>query len=391
MKTTTENTFYRVWNELQNGALDKAVSLMEKASVEKVDTALARIPVTGDGFCALLSEAAEERIDVIESAARRLTAQRFGRTVNLYIPLYLSNSCVNACVYCGFHRSAGFARKTLTLDEVEREGERILREGYRSVLLVAGEDKKSVSVDYLGACIRLLKKIGFVFINIETQPLTVEEYRRLGDAGLDGVVIYQETYDRKIYERVHPAGPKMNFRWRMETPERVAKAGIRSLGMGVLLGLADYRRDAVVLASHIKYMEKKYWGTAVSISFPRIHSAPQGFTLEHPVTDEQLTRLIFAMRLGNPDSILTLSTRETAALRDRLFGAGINQVSAGSKTSPGAYASGLADDDAGEQFPVVDDRSPAEVVEAIRARGLEWVWKDWDVNLKPVTKYENHP
>lgn len=377
--------FIETWKRLWDGALDAAVARVEKATRSDARRALASAPVTFEGFLALLSPSADAERESLEKAARRLTEQRFGRVVNLYIPLYLSNSCVNSCAYCGFGKNQPIARKTLSVDEVRKEGERIYAEGYRNVLLVAGEDKREVSVGFLEECIRLLKDMGFVFVGIEVQPLSEDEYRKLGRAGLDGVTIYQETYDREIYERVHLAGPKSDFEKRLDTPERAARAGIRSVGVGFLLGLGDFRREAITLAAHIKHLQKYYWQTAVSVSFPRIHTAPGGFETQNPVSDEELIRLILAMRLANPDSLLTLSTRESPEMRDRLFGVGINQVSAGSKTSPGAYAIGAEDEASGEQFPVVDHRAPAEVVEAIRKKGLEWVWKDWDTNLKPAS------
>lgn len=380
-----QNSFRDVIKTLENGVLNNAVARVNSATEADVIGALSSVPVSFDGYLALISSATDSVVGEVETEARNLTEQRFGRTINLYKPLYISNSCINGCLYCGFSRDENIKRKTLSIAEVEREGETIFAEGYRNILLVAGEDKRSVPVSFIEECVKLFKKIGFAFVSMETQAMTEEEYRRLGSAGLDGVTIYQETYDRKIYETVHPSGPKKDYDWRIDAPERVARAGIRSVGMGVLLGLGDFTRDAITLASHIKYIQKKYWQTAVAVSFPRIHATPTGFELTNVISDEQLVRLILAMRLANPDSLLTLSTREGAKLRDRLFGVGINQASAGSKTNPGGYAGVEAEDSAGEQFPVVDDRTPGEVVEALKSRGLEWVWKDWDVNLKPVT------
>lgn len=365
--------------------MDRAAALAKNATPGAVLRALDHAPVTSEGFCALISDAADEHTGLIENAARDLTAQRFGRTMNLYIPLYLSSYCVNNCRYCWFRRDMPASRKKLTLAEVRSEGERLLAEGYKSVLLVAGEDPKQAPVSYIEECVRLMKEMGFVFVGIETQTMTVDEYRQLAEAGLDSVTVYQETYDRGIYDHVHPSGPKKDFRWRIDAADRIAQAGIRSVGLGVLLGLGDFYREVISLAAHVKHMQKNYWQTSVAVSFPRIHAMPNGYRLENAVSDSRLARMIFAMRLAFPDSVLTLSTREEAALRDRLFGAGINQVSAGSRTSPGAYAGGNSEDGAGEQFPVVDDRTPAEVVDALRTKGLDWVWKDWDVNLKPVS------
>lgn len=378
-------SFYDTWQAIQGGPLDRAVALAKNATPGAVLRALDHAPVTSEGFCALISDAADEHAGPIEKAARDLTAQRFGRTMNLYIPLYISSYCVNNCRYCWFRRDMPVARKKLTLDEVRSEGERLLAEGYKSVLLVAGEDPKQAPVSYIEECVRLMKEMGFAFVGIETQTMTVDEYRQLAEAGLDSVTVYQETYDRGVYDHVHPSGPKKDFKWRIDAADRVAQSGIRSVGLGVLLGLGDFYREVISLAAHVKHMQKNYWQTSVAVSFPRIHAMPNGYRLENAVSDGRLERMIFAMRLAFPDSVLTLSTREDAALRDRLFGAGINQVSAGSRTSPGAYAGGTSEDGAGEQFPVVDDRTPAQVVDALRAKGLDWVWKDWDVNLKPVS------
>ncbi|MDH4183521.1 MAG: 2-iminoacetate synthase ThiH [Nitrospinota bacterium] len=375
-----KNFFYETWAGHVAPNLGRAVEKIGQAKREDVLSALNNIPATQDGFLALLSSAADEALEKVEQAARGITEQRFGRTVNLYIPLYLSNACVNDCAYCWFGRSNPAPRRALTLEEVEREAACLRLEGYKNLLLVSGEDPAHVKVEYLADCVRLVKKAGFVFVGLEARALRTDEYRILAEAGLDSVTVYQETYDPAIYAQVHKTGPKKDYRLRMETPDRAAEAGIRNVAMGVLLGLGDMRFDAVALAAHVKHMQKKHWRTAVSISFPRIHAAPGGFAAAHPVADNELVRLIAAMRLAFPDSTLTLSTREAPALRDRLFGMGINQVSAGSKTSPGAYSLGGGE----EQFPVVDNRTPAQVMEAIREKGLEWVMKDWDVNMWPA-------
>lgn len=369
---------------LRDGALDDVVEKINSATPADVAAALEKIPVNLDGFLALLSPSADAFTDRVRDAARELTAQRFGRVVNLYKPLYLSNSCVNACLYCGFNASMDIRRKTLDLDEVAREGGILRAEGYASVLLVAGEDGASTPVTLIGESARLLKGMGFSYVGIEVAPLSVDQYARLGEAGLDGVTVYQETYDRAVYKQVHPGGPKRNFEWRLATPERAAKAGIRNIGLGFLLGLGDHRREAVALRAHVRFMQKTYWQTAVSVSFPRLHHTPAGFAPGRAVSDAELFRLVTAMRLANPDITLTLSTREAPALRDSLFGVGINHASAGSKTSPGAYSSIGHEDTAGEQFPVVDERAPEEVERSIKKLGLEGVWKDWDPRFKPA-------
>lgn len=364
--------------------IDSAMQRMDRATPDDVAGALKNIPVNLDGFAALLSPSADAFAGIVRNAARELTAQRFGRVVNLYKPLYLSNACVNACAYCGFNVSMGIRRRTLTLDEVAREGEILRSEGYASVLLVAGEDGKSTPVSLIEESVRRLKGMGFSYVGIEVAPLSVEQYARLGEAGLDGVTVYQETYDREIYKQVHRGGPKRNFEWRLATAERAAKAGIRNIGLGFLLGLGDYRREALALYAHVRFIQKTYWQTSVSVSFPRLHHTPEGFAPNRHVSDVELFRLITATRLANPDITLTLSTRESPVLRDSLFGVGINHASAGSKTSPGAYSAIGMEETAGEQFPVVDEREPAEVALSIKKLGMEGVWKDWDPRFKPA-------
>ncbi|HJM82703.1 MAG TPA: 2-iminoacetate synthase ThiH [Nitrospinota bacterium] len=363
-----------------DGALDEALNIMENADEANVISTLDQMPLTSDEFITLLSPIADNFRQQIEETAKELTRLRFGKTVNLYIPLYLSNHCINNCSYCWFGTDQNFERKVLSIQEAREEAKLLYRVGYRNILLVAGEDPKATSVEYLAEMILLMKEIGFVFVAIETQIFSTDEYSKLGAAGLDSVTVYQETYDPILYSKAHPSGPKRDYMWRINAPDRIAQAGIRGVSVGVLLGLGDFRREAITLATHIKHLNKAHWQTSVSASFPRIHSAPNGFSSEHAVSDTELVRLILAMRLTFPDSTLAISTRETPKLRDQLFGMGINQASAGSRTSPGGYSGGGA----GEQFPVADDRTPMEVASAIQDKGLEWVFKDWDINFKPI-------
>jgi len=388
-----KNSFFDIWSGAIHPKLEEAMGRIRAATAAEVETALDRTPATQEGFFALLSDMPEDLAARAQAAAREITQRRFGRTVNLYIPLYLSNHCVNSCAYCWFAKSNPSPRIRLSIEQVEAEARALRAEGYRSILLVSGEDPANIGVEFIAGCVRLMKRMGYVFVGLEAEAMETAEYRTLAEAGLDSVTVYQETYDPQVYAAVHPSGPKKDYRRRMETPQRAAMAGIRSVGMGVLLGLADWRKEAVALAMHVKHMNKYHWNTMVSVSFPRIHSAPGGFAPPHPVSDGEFARMIAAMRLAFPDSTLTLSTREAPALRDRLFGMGINQVSAGSRTSPGAYTHNIH---AGEQFPVADERTPAQVASAIREVGMEWVFKDWDPNLAPAPMTEdetggNHP
>ncbi|QQR80356.1 MAG: radical SAM protein [Deltaproteobacteria bacterium] len=262
--------------------------------------------------------------------------QRFGKTIQLYAPLYLSNECVDTCTYCGFSRENRIERKTLTPDEVLSEAQFLIHQNFQHILLVAGEHPKHVSPDYLEAC--LLKLKPFVSaLSIEVAPFEAAVYRRLTQAGLDGVVMYQETYDPEIYAKMHKGGPKKDYQQRILAPEEVAKAGVRQLGMGILLGLADHQKDAAALIKHVRHIQKKYWQTEITISLPRLRPCASSFEIPHPVSDEEFIELIAMLRCELPEVGIVLSTRESPALRDQLIGLGITRMSAGSRLEPGGY------------------------------------------------------
>jgi 2-iminoacetate synthase len=308
--------------------------------------------------------------------SQRLTLQRFGRAVRLYAPLYLSSHCVNRCRYCGFNRDNTFARVRLNIDEALAEAELLAREGFRDILLVTSEDREFITVPYLTDLARELRRT-FSFIGAEIYQMTAPEYRRLFDAGVEGVTLYQETYDRAAYATYHLGGPKADYDMRLQGPDDFAAAGMREIGLGALLGLADWRLETLALGEHASYLCKRYWQSRVSFSFPRLRPAcgvpPEAFP--HLLTDRHLVQMMLALRLCFADQGLVLSTREPADLRDRLVRLGVTKMSAGSRTNPGGY-SGRQESDG--QFEVCDGRSPAQVAEMLRVHGLEPVWKDWD-------------
>lgn len=306
--------------------------------------------------------------------ARRATLQRFGRTVQVFAPVYLSNECVDTCTYCGFSRTNKIPRRTLTADEVVAETRHLVDQGFRHVLYVAGEHPIQVSPDYLETVIRSVRPL-LSSVSIEVAPFDEAVYRRLAQSGLDGVVIYQETYDRNRYAEVHVAGPKRDFGKRLAHLDDAARAGIRHLGMGVLLGLSDWREDLVSLVRHAQTVRKKFWQTEIAISLPRLRPCESDFTPTHPVSDRDFLQAIAALRLALPDVGLVLSTRESPELRDRLIGLGITRMSAGSSTEPGGY---LHPEESLKQFETEDHRSPAQVAAAIENKGYEPVWKDWE-------------
>ncbi|MFA6431741.1 MAG: 2-iminoacetate synthase ThiH [Candidatus Margulisiibacteriota bacterium] len=310
--------------------------------------------------------------------ARKETLKYFGKTISLYAPLYISNECCNGCTYCGFNAKSKIKRSTLTLDQVMAEAKALKKEGFQHILLLTGEAPAKVPIEFIAEIVKKLKVL-FVSISIEIYPLSVEDYRLLIDAGVDGLTIYQETYHLATYKKVHPVGPKSDYGWRYAAPERAAKAGMRKIGVGFLLGLYDWRYEATKLAEHIEYLQKNYWQTQIQISFPRLNPAETKFKVEFPVSDADFIEMVCAFRIKFPQIGFTLSTREKASFRDKIFPYGFTQMSAGSKTNPGGYSLG---EKSGKQFEIADARSPKQVTAALIKAGYEPVWKDWDRDFR---------
>lgn len=329
---------------------------------------------TPEDFMALVSPAAEHLLEAMASASMQLTRKRFGKVMQMYIPLYLSNECQNICTYCGFSFDNRIPRITLDDEQILKEVEVIKKFGFDHVLLVSGEANQTVGTDYFERAARLIRR-SFSNVMLEVQPLEIRDYERLIAAGINTVLVYQETYCEDQYHLYHKKGRKSNFDYRLETPDRLGLAGVHRIGLGVLLGLEDWRADSFYTALHLHYLEKNYWKTKYSISFPRLRPAVGCQQPNHPVSDKQLVQLICAYRIFNEHVELSLSTRESPAFRDHVMKLGITSMSAGSKTDPGGYAGKV---DALEQFEISDDRSPEAVAAMIAAQGYDPVWKDWD-------------
>jgi len=324
----------------------------------------------------LISPAAEDYLEEMAHLSNRLTIKRFGRTIRLYAPLYLSNYCVNTCRYCGFNKENKFERTRLNITQAFEEAHIIASEGFRDILLVSGEDRQFINVDYLTELAGKLRG-KFSSISIEIYQMSSADYAKLFEAGIEGVTLYQETYDRNAYTYYHSLGPKSSYDQRLDTPEHIAAVGMREVGLGVLLGLSDWRIETLALAEHAHYLIKRYWQSHISFSFPRLRPAYEVGDLQfgHLLSDKNLVQMITALRLCFADAGLVLSTRERAQLRDHLVKLGITKLSAGSKTNPGGY-SGRSE--AIEQFVIDDNRSPAEVANMVRKQGYKPIWKDWD-------------
>ena len=397
-------SFVREFNALD---LDRRVRESEMTGAAAVRGALARERLGLDDFAALISPAAAANLEILCQRSQALTQQRFGRVIRLFAPLYLSNECINNCKYCGFSRDNPILRVTLSVEEVMREARELQAQGFRNVLLVAGEHPKFISNGYLADCIAALHR-EIPSLSLEIGPMETEEYRPLVAAGAEGLVVYQETYDRAVYEEMHTAGPKRNFDWRLETPERAAAAGFRRLGIGALYGLSGWRREAIAVAAHAAYLLRTCWKAQLTISLPRLRPCAGEFEPLTHLSDKELVQLVAAFRLFLPDVGLVLSTREPASLRDGLLPLGVTLASAGSHTEPGGYTGAGRDKihhtekgrikelaagssewaaianratNATGQFDIADERSAEEMAELIRQLGYEPVWKDWDAAL----------
>ncbi len=367
-------SFTDVIRSYRREEIEREIGRRSRPDVERA--LAARIPSLDD-LLSLVSPAAEPFLEEMAQRAHRLTLQRFGRVMGMFVPLYLSNVCTNRCVYCGFNAGNDVSRVTLTPEEAGSEGECLRRLGFRSVLLLTGEAPHLITAEYLERVLERLRP-RFSSIGIEMFPMTTERYRELIGQGVDSLTVFQETYDEKSYGEFHPGGKKSDYRWRLETPERGGAAGFRRLGIGALLGLNDWRVEGFFVALHANHLLRNCWKSELAISFPRLRSAMGGYEPRFPVADRHLVQLICALRLVLPDAGFTLSTRELPALRDHLIPLGITAMSAGSHTEPGGYTHPGKGE---SQFTVADERSPGAVAEVLRRKGYEPVWKEWDAAL----------
>ncbi len=356
------------WDETLSGILSK--------TPQEVEFALAKDKIDLEDFKALISPAGKPFLEEMVQRSHQLTRKRFGNTIQMYAPMYLSNECQNICTYCGFSFTNKIPRRTLTNEEILKEVGFLKSKGYDHILLVTGEANRTVGVDYISNAMQLIRK-HFSNITIEVQPLDQDEYERLVADGLYAVLVYQETYHREEYKKHHPKGKKSNFDYRLETPDRLGRAGIHKIGLGALFGLEDWRADSFFTALHLKYLQKTYWQTKYSISFPRLRPHSGGLEPKVEMTDSDLVQLIAAYRILDEDVELSISTRESEVFRNNIVQMGITSMSAESKTNPGGY---VVEKQSLEQFEISDERSTEEIAKMLQKQGLEAVWKDWENN-----------
>jgi 2-iminoacetate synthase len=347
-------------------------------------------------FSSLLEPKTDAQLGAMARESAAVTRRHFGKAIRLFAPLYLSNECINNCAYCGFSRDNAILRVTLDVAAVVKEARHLAAEGFRNILLVAGEHPKFVTNGYLAECVRALAS-EIPGIALEVAPMEAADYATLVAAGAEGLVVYQETYDRAAYAEMHTAGPKKDYDWRLACPERAYEGGFRRIGIGALFGIADWRSEAQALAAHLELLLKKCWRAQFTISLPRLRPCAGEFRPRHPLPDRDFIQLICALRICFPQVGMVLSTREPAALRDALIPLGITMISAGSHTDPGGYTGQgrdglhltvrgktvapdwpIADSRATGQFEIADERSASEIAALLQSQGLEAVWKDWD-------------
>ena len=356
--------------------------IMRKTDAD-VRRALSKSHLSVDDFMALVSPAADKYLEQMARLSRMYTRERFGKTINMFIPIYITNSCPHACVQFCFHNQDMVPRTVLTEEEIVREYEAIKKLGpFDNLLVLTGENPAVAGVKYIARALDLAKPY-FNNLQIEVMPLRSEDYAELRHHGLNGVICFQETYNEARYKVYHPRGPKSNYEWRLNGYDRMGQAGVHKIGMGALIGLEDWRTEVTMMAYHLRYLEKTYWRTQYSVNFPRMRRAENGgFQPNVEMTDRELAQVTFAMRIFDHDVDISYSTRENPDVRNHMATLGVTTMSAESHTDPGGYA---CYPNALEQFHVSDERTAAEVDRDLRAIGMEPVWKNWDASFDRIS------
>ena len=365
------------YDEIQKISWDETTEKIYSKTETDVKRALGKQRCDIDDFMAMISPAAAPFLEQMAFLSRKYTMERFGKTVSMFIPLYITNSCTNSCVYCGFHIQNKMARTILTEEQIENEYKAIKKIApFENILLVTGENPAKADVNYIARALDIAKKY-FSNLKIEVMHLSTEDYEMLTHHGMNGVICFQETYNEKNYKLYHPKGMKSKFDWRVNGFDRMGMAGVHSIGMGVLIGLEkEFRTDITMMAYHLRYLEKHYWKTKYSVNFPRMRPAEnEGFQPNVIMTDKQLAQVTFAMRIFDHDVDISYSTREPANIRNNMARLGVTTMSAQSKTNPGGY---YTYPQALDQFTVNDERKAQEIISSLKSLGLEPVWKDWD-------------
>jgi 2-iminoacetate synthase len=365
-------SFHQILQQYQDFPFQQFFSSVNDADIERI---IAKTSVSQLDFLALLSPRAANYLEPMAEKARQLTIQYFGRTIQLFTPLYISNHCSNHCIYCGFNCKNSITRRKLDMDEITREAETIAASGIQHLLLLTGEAPQATPLPYLVEAVHCLKKY-FASVSIEIFPMEEAEYKQLEEAGVDGLTLFQEVYDPTIYKQVHLAGKKRDYRYRLDGPERGARAGFRMINIGTLLGLGEPISDFFYTGLHAAYLDDTFLDTEISVSLPRFNEAECDFRPQYPVDDKTFVQFLLALRLFQPRTGITISTRENSSMRDNLMQIGATRFSAGVSTSVGGYS--LADKTDTPQFEITDERNVTEMAQAITTGGYQPIYKDWD-------------
>lgn len=365
--------YYNIYSRYKNSKWNE---LFEGISAQTIENAVYSDEVGIDQFIALLSVDAEERLEEMASRGHELTLKYFGKSIQLYTPLYLSNYCDNGCVYCGFNSTNKIERRKLSLDEVEKEARAISSSGLKHILILTGESRSESPIGYIKDCVKLLREF-FSSISIEVYALNESEYAELVREGVDGLTIYQEVYDEAIYNKVHPFGPKVDYKFRLDAPERGARAGMRNVNIGVLFGLDDWRREVFLMGLHAKYLQDKFPDVEIGASIPRIRPHTGSFTPAFEVSDKNIVQTLVALRIFLPRISLAVSTREDPLFRENIAPLGITRMSAGSITCVGGHAIEAHEETGASQFDISDRRSVGQIKAMLESKGYQPVLKDW--------------
>ncbi len=370
---------------------------LEEIGPDAVRAALTMRRPGPDQLLALLSPAAEEFLEPMARRAHEETLRAFGRGIQFFTPLYLANFCTNRCLYCGFNTRRDIPRHMLAPEEVEAEARCIAASGLSRILALTGDAPARTGADYLARCTAILARY-FSSVGIEVPSMSIAEYAQVVESGVDSMTMFQETYNRELYARLHPAGPKSDFAWRLDAPERAVLGGVRAVNLGPLLGLDDWRRDVFLTAMHMDYLQRHYPQLEVSVSLPRMRpcgekpdaAAEKAFS-PLVVSDKNLVQALTAVRIFLPQSGVTLSTREPASLRDKLIPLGVTRVSAGVSTAVGGHSVHKEGADEAPQFAISDPRSVEEMALAVRDMGYQPIFTDWLLTGKGLEAPLQHP
>ena len=365
--------FYDIYS--RHKGLD-AEKLSPPISAQRLESFLGRDTLDAGQFLSMLSPSAEDCLEIMARKAQEITSRNFGKTIQLYTPLYLSNYCDNQCLYCGFNLNNPVERKKLNPQEVEKEARFIYDTGLRHILVLTGESRKESPLDYIIECVLILKKY-FSSVSVEVYPLEENEYARIVSEGVDGLTVYQETYDQGVYARMHPGGPKRNYMFRLGSPERGARGGMRSVNIGALLGLGDWRKEIFFTGLHAKYLQDEFPDVEIAVSLPRLRPHTGNFKPDYRVSDLNIVQSILALRIFLPRAGITVSTRENPEFRENLVPLGITKMSAGSTTRVGGHTIETYKGQVSLQFEISDKRSVDETIAMIKAKGYQPVLKDW--------------